>query len=272
MKLKNKKGGIKAYIHNFMDYAPKTKRQSSFVSDLARQVLDSPVGYAGFSERKHLAVYLSEIVFGSKKAKIKKKHNIDTQKVTEILKEALVKCHSKIKTRPTRVYIFPSFDPTVIKEVGGVGGYCPWKNTLIIYINPTKGWETELKQTLCHEFAHAVSCNYFSREELLASIIQEGTAEHFREYIIGGKKAPWTKTLSAKKAKEVFNKIRNSLNSTDYDLYRKVMFGGVGFPKWAGYSLGYLIVRRHIKRLKIKSWNNILKLKPQSILTKSGYK
>ena len=155
--------------------------------------------------------------------------------------------------------------------MNGVSGYTPWKKSILIYLNPTKNLENELKKTLCHEYNHAVIRNYHNWSTILDSLVFEGFAEHFREKVIGGKKASWAKALSKKRALLIFNRIKDRLNSRNQQLYYDLFFGSKKYPRWAGYSIGYSIVEDYLKKQKNVNWNEVVKLKPKEILEKSGF-
>ncbi len=56
----------------------------------------------------------------------------------------------------------------------GVAGYSFWRNTILVYINPVDGWDTALRSTICHEFAHAVAQNYNKMETILDQLVFDG--------------------------------------------------------------------------------------------------
>lgn len=45
----------------------------------------------------------------------------------------------------------------------------------------------------------------------------------------------------------VFEKLKPEFESAGYD-YDGIFFGGRGWPRWAGYSVGYYIVKEYLRR------------------------
>ena len=154
------------------------------------------------------------------------------------------------------IYVSPLVSGAGFKnKMDGVSGFSPWKNTILIDINPSaKNWETSLKNTISHEYNHSVVYNFHKWETLLDSIIFEGFAEHFREQVVGGEKASWAKAVSQKECKKHFSKLKEKLNSKNQQLYREVFFGSEKYPLWLGYSLGYQIIKSFLSKNKEKSW------------------
>jgi uncharacterized protein YjaZ len=90
-------------------------------------------------------------------------------------------------------------------------------------------------------------------------LIMEGLAEHFREYMVGGKVAPWSKALNDKQIISAIKKVEPFFESTKREDYENIFFGSKGFKRWTGYTLGYYLVKRFIKNNKNLSWEKIMK-------------
>lgn len=260
------------YVYFLLDYNPRLSDKKSFIARLVSDLQETSIGFAGFKSKKYLKQYLQFQIFDDKECNNLPKYNFDKKKIFRIIEDTLAKCHNKLLAKPTRIFLFPSFNSFVKNKMGGVGGFSPWKNTTLIDINPTvKNWETALKNTICHEYNHSEVYNYHKWESLLDSIIFEGFAEHFREQVIGGGRAPWTKAVAQNKCKRYFSKLKEKLNSKNHQLYREVFFGSEKYPLWLGYSLGYLIVKLFLSKNKEKSWIDIVKIKPKEILKQSDF-
>lgn len=76
--------------------------------------------------------------------------------ILEIIKKSIKKYHQFIPLGPTRIFIFPSFNPFKKEKMFGVGRFCPGKNAVLIDINPVSGWQTALEKTVYHEFNHSI--------------------------------------------------------------------------------------------------------------------
>jgi uncharacterized protein YjaZ len=168
------------------------------------------------------------------------------------------------------LFIFPCFNKFTIESMNGLGGFCSSKNVILIFLNKNgKNWKRYLKETIYHEFAHSVSNFYKGGEFSIGDgLIFEGLAEHFRENIIGGEHAPYSKALSIDEIKKYLNKLKPKLNSMDLDLYMEVFFGVGEYPNWTGYSIGYYLIEKYLKEKKEVNWNKLLRENPKEILNK----
>ncbi len=260
------------YFYFLLDYNPKLSSKNNFVTKLVSDLHETTIGFAGFKSKKYLKQYLYFQLFDDEEYDNLLKYNFDKKKMLKIIEDTLSKCHKEIPAKPTRTFLFPSFNSFVKNKMGGVGGFSPWKDTILLDINPTvKNWETALKNTIAHEYNHSVVYNFHKWETLLDSIIFEGFAEHFREQVVGGKKAPWAKAVSQKECKKHFSKLKEKLNSKNHQLYREVFFGSEKYPLWLGYSLGYQIVKSFLSKNKGESWIDMVKIKPKEILKQSSF-
>ena len=77
---------------------------------------------------------------------------------------------------------------------------------------------------------------------------------------------------SPSREKELWEKIKPNLDSTNQDYYQKVFFGDdEEFPHWTGYTIGYNIVQDFIKnnpKVSIEEWTN---MDAKEVLERSGY-
>ena len=153
----------------------------------------------------------------------------------------------------------------------GVTGYTPYQNTLLIFVSPekTKHWKQALTETICHEFMHAVMNNYFERTTLLDDLIFEGVAESFVGTLFGVSANAPSQALSQKKALVWYHKLVKYLKDTN--LYYPVFLEGKKYPLWAGYAIGYQIVETFRKKYPETTWNQIVRMLPKEIHTRSGF-
>ncbi|MBI3190400.1 hypothetical protein HYZ41_01710 [archaeon] len=249
-----------------------TDKFSNDSKGFIRIVLDSipyynDIGYAGYRSKTLLKKFLPWFIFGKEQIKWK---NIEESEIKKIIEKTLELCKPFIKNNYIRIFVFPTVNRFVIERMNGVGGFSFWKNTIILTVYPSSNWKRTLKETVCHEMAHALSLNYVERKTLLDGLVFEGVAEHFREYVAGGKRAPWSGSLSRKQALEIFTDIKGKMKSTKYSTYSDVFYGAGKYPLWAGYAIGYYIVEDYLKKQEKVDWIKILKTRPESIMKKSG--
>lgn len=267
-KIKDNKKTI-AHLYFYTDIVAADLTKEKFVSKLVKDLPVSSVGYAGFRKKEYLRKHLQWQVFGKAEG-IKQTFKLNKKRAANIIERAIKKCHQVIPSEPTRIFVFPTFNPFVIKKMSGVAGYCPWQKTILLYVNPVSGWEKSLEGTVYHEFNHSVVEKYHQRKTLLDNIIIEGLAENFTESM-SKTASPWAKSVPLTGCKTIFPKIKRLLKSRDYNVYQELFFAGKKYPLWAGYSIGYQIVKSFIKKNKNLTWKEIIKIRPEIILEKSGF-
>lgn len=244
------------------------------VSSLLKDIRNSNIGCAGFKSKQNLHNYLVDAIFGYEDKNIKKipKYDFDTHKIISIIKDTIKLCHEAIPSVATHIFVFPTFSTFVKEKMYGVTGYAPYKNTILIFINPQNlKWRGALRTTVAHEFNHSVILKYNKWETLLDSLIFEGLAENFKEYVIDSKQSSWVATLGLNQSKELFLNLKNHLRSKSYKLYRSVFLENKKYPLWAGYAIGYQIVCSFIKANQNIKWQQIVKLHPKDILERSNF-
>lgn len=188
--------------------------------------------------------------------------------IHSIITNALQVAQKNLPSEETHIYLFPSFSPFIVKEMAGVSGYTPYKNTLHIYIHTDfpRGWQKSLHQTITHEYAHSVHFeNNFTFYKLQEALIFEGLAEVFREEVDGTGPSPMTEGIQLKEIDGYFNEISSSYSSEDFSLYQDIFFGSKDFPQWTGYKIGYMLAKKYRLQHPQDSWVDIFNTDPNSI-------
>lgn len=269
--IKDKKILAKIYFSTKHTIADITK--DVLVSQLARNIKFSSVGYAGFSKKKFLREFLLYQIFDIDiDFKKKEKRNINQKEVKEIIDRTIRKCKGIIFSPITRIFVFPSYSSFTKNKMSGVSGYTPWQNTMLVFVDSTtKQWKKLLESTIAHEYLHTITRQYHKWETLLDSIIFEGLAENFVQDVLENKLSPWSRALDLRQSKKYLKKIKHKLESKDMDIYKSVFFKDKEYPLWTGYSIGYNIVKNFLNKQSVYSWEQIVKLKPKTILRNSGF-
>ncbi len=263
---------MKARIYSLLDYNPKILDKEIFVNNLISNLCKTSVGFAGFKNKKYLKNHLQLQLFDNNDDKELPKYFFNNKKIFKIVNNTLSKCQKKLPSKPSKIFLFPTFNSFIKNKMNGVSGFSPQANTILIYLNPSrKNWETALKHTITHEYNHSVVYNFHKWKSLLDSIIFEGFAENFREQVVGGERSPWTKAVSPEECKKYFSNLKEKLNLQNHQLEREVFFGSNNYPLWLGYSLGYQIVKSFLNKSKEKYWSDIIKANPKKILKQSNF-
>ena len=229
--------------------------------------------YIGFKNKKNLADFLLEEIYGINITALSSGDKLKRSEVNGIIKEIISECRriSKNKSK-LAIHIFPSYNKFINTQMSGVSGYTSNSRNVLIFISPQKDLQTALENTLAHEFAHSIAFKYHKWQSLLDCLIFEGLADNFRESVMGGKPAPWSIALSQTNARKTFIKLKKFLNSKNENLYSQVFLGYSNkYPLWSGYAIGYQIMKSYFKHNKNKSWQEVFRLRPWEILKQSKY-
>ena len=144
--------------------------------------------------------------------------------------------------------------PMIIPE-NGAGGYTFSADFVRINIDDEKATENLISETVVHELCHAARWGKNDEwiKTLFDGLIFEGLACVLEAEFVKDKaeKTLFIKTIlerSSEENKKTLALINNKLDSNDYN-YEKIFFNGDDeLPSWAGYSLGYYLVKKYLKR------------------------
>lgn len=224
------------------------------------------IGYAGFTEKEHLRDNLAYNIPDFENANAQHQaFSLSEPELLRTIEEALRLCHKNVSTSPTNIFLFPTFSTFVKEKMGGVSGYTPYKNTLLLYISPqeTERWKEALTETICHEFMHTVMDNHYERKNLLDDLVFEGVAESFVSFLFGVKTHMPSQALPLKETIAWYQKLKKRFRNTK--LYYPVFLEGKEYPLWAGYAIGYQIIEAYRKQHLDISWDTIVKLTPKEV-------
>lgn len=245
-----------------------SKEKEKFVGRLIEKITyDKDVGYAGYKGAGALKKVLLQYIYGHKQEKWTR---IKKEDIKEEIENVFDLCKS-IFDRDVRVFVFPTIDSFIIEKMGGIAGFTSYERTILLFVHKTIRWEQVVKETVGHELAHALTPKYYKRSVIQDRLVFEGLAEHFREQFIGGKRSMLTTAISKREAKAILVQIKRDLQRSDYKLYCKLFYGTGKYPRWAGYAIGYHLVRSYLTKLHIKEWGQILKTPPSKIISDSDF-
>ena len=254
-KIENNSGKTIAVVYSFLDLLKHNNSKEEIIYGILKEIpyLDS-CGYGGYITKEGLRECLDRLIFSSKD---KIEFNVeDVKKVVSGIRISLKRCSVVLKRDVLKIFIFPNFDSFVKTKMFGNAGFTPWKNTINLYVNSIQ--EDKISYTIAHEIAHALSPYPLKEDNSIgATLLYEGIAEKFREFFLGGNKAPWTQAISIKKANEILQKL--NLEKRDYQLYKDLFFGSENYPMWSGYTIGYKMAEKYLERIGKKNWSKIVR-------------
>ena len=145
----------------------------------------------------------------------------------------------------------------IIIPEDGVGGRTRTSDFIEFAIDEEKATENLISEMVAHEFCHAARWgkNDEWANSLFDGMISEGIATYFEAEFIKDRteKTVFIKTIlerSDEENEKILEKLRSQLdlNYCDYD-YDTIFFNGNNeLPRWSGYSLGYYLVKKYLKK------------------------
>lgn len=147
----------------------------------------------------------------------------------------------------------------IIIPEDGVGGRTRTSDFIEFAINEEKATENLISEMITHELCHAARWgkNDEWANSLFDNIISEGIATYLEAEFVKNRKEKtvFIKTILERTDKEnqkIFEILRSQLDSNYYD-YNTIFFNGDDdLPRWSGYSLGYYLVKKYLKKTNKK--------------------
>jgi len=148
-------------------------------------------------------------------------------------------------------------NPKALKAMEGVGGYCPSKKSIQISIDANhpkfkRDPVGALSRSLAHELFHALrfATGVSSPNgTMLDCVVDEGLADCYVHETLG-RYPVWNKRLTPDKAKKLLSKFDKIKTRKVSDaLYEDWFIKGSktkNIPRWAGYALGRVIIKRYL--------------------------
>ena len=143
----------------------------------------------------------------------------------------------------------------IIIPEDGVGGRTHTSDFIEFGINEKKATGNLISEMIAHELCHAA--RWGKNDErfscLLDGMIFEGLATYFEyEYVKEREeKTYFIKTMlerSDEENKMILSKLREQLDLNDYDYNTMFFTGNEELPRWAGYSLGFYLVKKYLEK------------------------
>lgn len=152
----------------------------------------------------------------------------------------------------------PSFMlPTIAED--GIASKTLHSRLIILSVdkNQHKICEEFVFETICHEMSHSLRWEKVPEyaETMLEGMILEGLAVVLEEYAmlsIGQRDVQFflkeVQKTSQAEIDKMITTLKGNFENKVYD-YNKIFFtGGEILPRWAGYKLGYYLVKQHLRK------------------------
>ncbi|WP_249872087.1 DUF2268 domain-containing protein [Oceanobacillus saliphilus] len=175
--------------------------------------------------------------------------------VWEVVQDGIERLQKKWDGPDIPVFIFPS-DSTnreLIRNFNGKSGLA-YKDKLLLFLSPNNV-KKEIEALLTHEYNHVCRLNQYEKDVneyvLLDTIILEGLAEQAVDEQIGTDYlASWTTFYTNKQLKDMWQDLifPNRHVPKEFPEHDELLYGISPYPKMAGYSTGYYLIKQYVKR------------------------
>jgi len=182
-----------------------------------------------------------------------------TVRIEGIIKSVLKEIEDKLSLDNLQVVVKEANHQDDLKDIGGVGGYCPSEKLIELSVDVNhpmfqKLWGQLVRRSLLHELHHAARRQAViatGESSFLECLFSEGLADHF-VYDLTNIKPVWVIDLEPEimaelleKAKEIFNQ---PVTDKFYDDWFIEGSKELNIPRWAGYALGYKLVNDYLSQ------------------------
>ena len=149
--------------------------------------------------------------------------------------------------------------PTIQQD--GIGGRTYHSRLIVVALDKSQHVPSEdfIFETVCHELSHSLRWEKVPEfaETLFDSMIMEGLAVVLEEQAMNQSDYELRqfflteiRRTELKEISTMMTTLRNKFDNTEYD-YETIFFSGNDLlPRWAGYKLGYYLVKRYLSKTK----------------------
>ncbi len=238
-------------------------RVDFFFSKEGLNKLENNLELMGFNNKEDFDGLLGKLViFRDKKVEEK-------DKIINYLAETAKLCSKALNNEEINVFLFETNDDFITHKMEGSSGFCTNHNCILILVNLETFNKIAIMNTFAHELAHSLNKYYnMGYMSIGEGLVFDGVAENFRETFIDNRRSKIVSSISKKDAEKLIEDIKPILKSRKFNDYYEVFFGKGKYPLWAGYSIGYYLIKKYLSDLKDFDWNKILKKEPNEILNK----
>ncbi|MCT8140405.1 DUF2268 domain-containing protein [Anaerobacillus sp. CMMVII] len=204
---------------------------------------------------------------------------LEKKRVWEILQTHYDKLRELWGGEDANIYVFPAErrNEIVMKDLKGKMGVS-FHHVILLFLTKELT-KSEIQALLTHEYNHvcrlATLQKKFHELTLLDSIIIEGLAEVAVELTVGETVlAPWVSMYTKEELLPYWLRVKRYLDTKGKDKHDRFLYGdysGRGFPKWFGYSAGYLIVKAYLEKNNKITMKDLLKIDTKEILKASEF-
>ncbi|WP_175991463.1 DUF2268 domain-containing protein [Bacillus sp. Marseille-Q1617] len=192
----------------------------------------------------------------------------------ELIKESLVKSADLLEGGDKTIYVMPVNPDMPTEDMGGLAAWTLDDNVILLALSSSYN-EEMLAYTMAHEYHHAVTMEGDTAyDSLLDFVVFEGKGDAFAKTLYPETEVAWTKQLSDEEMEVAFAQLKESGNTTDFEIYEGWLDGNpeMNIPRWANYRMGDLIMQDYLKNhgdVTLEEW---AELDAEDILQGGVYK
>lgn len=178
---------------------------------------------------------------------------IDAHNFLEVLKKAVQVANKSLQHSDCNIVVYADPDQCIPEE--GTGGRA-WGNDWIrLDVDPhstigiRKAITTYVPGMVAHELHHTRRAKTVGYGEALGeALVTEGLAQAYQEFLYPDVEVLYAHHLTTDEISSVWRTAQEELTSGSYD-HAAWFFGKGKLKRWAGYSLGYDMVRSYMKKI-----------------------
>jgi uncharacterized protein YjaZ len=181
-------------------------------------------------------------------------HHLRFEELIHDTLQKLISTYCPNQTASAVLYLLDEEDTFGREKLGGVSAFAEYDGELTFIVYPDEKVRPTLESVITHEFHHFWRIGLINiteeNETLLDKLVLEGLAELFVGYLLGSKRqGPMIHALEEEQARDLWvTQFSNHIHLKG-DETNPWMFGGEnGLPTWAGYSMGYHLVKWYCTR------------------------
>lgn len=186
--------------------------------------------------------------------------------------ETIVKVRRAVPLKEKLEIIFYCNPERTISEIG-IGGYSVDANIILVALNPkfkefNATLDEQLERTLVHELHHCLRWqNPGYGMTLLEALVTEGLADHFDIEVNGKAPQIWDVALTQEQIEAFQKKAIKEYHDFNYN-HEEWFFGSesMKIPKWAGYTLGFQLVGKYLKKHPNKKPSQLYNVKAEEFI------
>ena len=189
------------------------------------------------------------------------------EEIQQILKNASNELQRHFNIRDVTVFIMgiDNSEKFVNQNLGGVRGYA-WPKVVLLYLNPSRNWQSELFRTTLHELNH---CQRYVWSDpyhtFLDWLIFEGLAEAFESEVSGISNNENVKDQTVALFLPQMEKFWNTMPSDAGDWFA----GNINrnLPVGLGYHIGHFLEKNFKSRNPTLKWSELIKIPSTEFVT-----